>query len=309
MFPKLKKLSIHHRKTQLLRLQIRVKENLQPLMALRNPLKTLKKVRQESKRKEKVMPVKKIPASPRLRGASKTTAQRPTSIRSRLKTAKGASKDSKFSVPVVDLTGKRKGSVELPKEIFGANVNEKLIAQAVRVYLVNQRQWTASTKTRGEVTGSTRKIYRQKGTGRARHVSITAPIFRGGGIVFGPRVRGFSLKLSKQMKKKALSSALAQKLLDQKVSVVDLEGVSGKTRELAQLFKNLKLLDKEKKDNQVLFVSASKGEAKRAARNIRGITVSNVESINTYEVLANKYLILARDAVPNLVNHFIKNNL
>ncbi|OGH16586.1 MAG: 50S ribosomal protein L4 [Candidatus Levybacteria bacterium RIFCSPHIGHO2_02_FULL_40_18] len=230
-------------------------------------------------------------------------------MRSRLKTAKGASKDSKFSVPVVDLTGKRKGSVELPKEIFGANVNEKLMAQAVRVYLVNQRQGTASTKTRGEVTGSTRKIYRQKGTGRARHGSITAPIFRGGGIVFGPRVRGFSLKLSKQMKKKALSSALAQKLLDQKVSVVDLEGVSGKTRELAQLFKNLKLLDKEKKDNQVLFVSASKGEAKRAARNIRGITVSNVESINTYEVLANKYLILARDAVPNLVNHFIKNNL
>src|SRR3989338_8227396 len=194
------------------------------------------------------MPVKKVKSQ---KSKVKTATQKS-------KAMKIASKPSKFSVPMVDVTGRRKGSVELPREIFGAKINEKLMAQAVRVYLVNQRQGTASTKTRGEVAGSTRKIYRQKGTGRARHWSITAPIFRGGGIVFGPRVRGFSLKLSKQMKKKALSSALAQKLLDQKVSVVDLEGVSGKTRELAQLFKNLKLLDKEKKDNQVLFVSASK---------------------------------------------------
>src|SRR3989344_3714386 len=95
------------------------------------------------------------------------------------KVAKVASKGSKFSVPVFNLSGKKKGSVELPKEIFGAKVNEKLLAQAVRVYLVNQRQGTASTKTRGEVAGSTRKIYRQKGTGRARHGAIKAPIFVG----------------------------------------------------------------------------------------------------------------------------------
>src|SRR3990167_3959461 len=96
------------------------------------------------------------------------------------KAAKVVSKASKFSVPVYSLTGKKKGTVELPKEIFGAAISDKLMAQAARVYLVNQRQGTASTKTRGEVRGSTRKIYRQKGTGRARHGSITAPIFRGG---------------------------------------------------------------------------------------------------------------------------------
>ena len=218
---------------------------------------------------------------------------------------KTVSKGSKFSVPVVDLTGKKKGSVELPKEIFGAKVNERLMAQAVRVYLVNQRQGTASTKTRGEVTGSTRKIYRQKGTGRARHGSIKAPIFRGGGIVFGPRPRKFDLKLSKQMKKKALFSAIAQKFADQKVAVVDSKGASGKTREFASLLKNLNLLPKSGKDNLVLYVSDSNSEAKRATRNIRGVTVVNAESLNTYEILTNKHLVFSREAISNLMSHFL----
>src|SRR5207248_616028 len=98
---------------------------------------------------------------------------------------------------------KASGKVSLPKEIFAETVNKKLLAQAVRVYLANKRQGNASTKTRGEVEGSTRKIYRQKGTGNARHGSIRAPIFVKGGIVHGPRPRDFSLGLSKKMRRKA----------------------------------------------------------------------------------------------------------
>jgi large subunit ribosomal protein L4 len=217
---------------------------------------------------------------------------------------KVALKGSKYNVPVYGLSGTKKGSVDLPKEIFGAKINERLMAQAVRVYLINQRQGTASTKTRGEVTGSTRKIYRQKGTGRARHGSIKAPIFVGGGIVFGPRPRKFELKLSKQMRRKALFSALSQKLLEQKVSVIDSKGASGKTHEFAKLFRKLAV-------NQALFVSDLNLEAKRAVRNIRGITAVAADSINTYEVLSNKHVIFAKDAIPNLINHFLKkeNNL
>lgn len=252
------------------------------------------------------MPVKKVQSSKlpvrRVRQAHRKQVQ--SSIVRKI--TKAASKVSRFNLPVFNIAGKRKGSIELPMEIFGAKVNEKLLAQAVRVYLVNQRQGTASTKTRGEVVGSTRKIYRQKGTGRARHGSIKAPIFVGGGIIFGPKPRKFELKLSKQMKKKALFSALSQKFFDQKISVVDPAGANGKTKEFVSLFNNLDLLAKKERGNLVLYVSDSSLSTKRAAKNIRGVTVSNVQSINTYEVLANRHLVFENSAVSNLVSNFLK---
>src|SRR3989344_1058804 len=106
------------------------------------------------------MPDKKVKSQ---KSKVKSTTQKSKVVRT--STTKAVSRTSKFTVPVFNLSGKKKGSVELPKEIFGAKINQRLMAQAVRVYLVNQRQGSASTKTRGEVTGSTRKIYRQKGTG------------------------------------------------------------------------------------------------------------------------------------------------
>ena len=110
------------------------------------------------------------------------------------------SEKATVSVNVVGIDGKISGKIALPGEIFGEKVNKALLAQAVRVYLANQRQGNASTKTRGEVEGSTRKIYRQKGTGRARHGSVRAPIFVKGGIVFGPKPRDFSLDMPKKKK-------------------------------------------------------------------------------------------------------------
>lgn len=227
-----------------------------------------------------------------------------------VKSEKAVSKVAKktsdnLSLSVYDLKGARKGTVSLPREIFGAKVNQVLMAQAVRVYLANQRQGTASTKTRGQVTGSTRKIYRQKGTGRARHGSIKAPIFVGGGIVFGPSSRDFSLKLSKQMRRKALFSALSQKFVNEKILIVDINGVSGKTKEIYQMFKSLNLLGKKGKVNKVLFVLDANAETKQAAKNIEGVNIEPVKSINAYDVLNNSHLVIVKNALTDIESTFL----
>ena len=179
------------------------------------------------------------------------------------------------------------------------------MAQAVRVHLANQRQGTASTKTRGQVTGSTRKIYRQKGTGRARHGSIKAPIFVGGGIVFGPSPRDFSLKLSKQMRRKALFSALSQKFVNERILVVDVNGASGKTKEIYQMFKSLNLLGKKGKVGKILFVSGANALTKQAAKNIEGVKIEPAKSINTYDVLSNNHLVIVKNALADIESTFL----
>src|SRR3989344_7204583 len=120
-----------------------------------------------------------------------------------------AKKSGSLTVPVYEISGKEKGSLSLPKEAFSVDVNKALLAQAVRVYQSNQRQGTASTKTRGEVVGSTRKIYRQKGTGRARHGDIKAPIFVGGGVAHGPKSANYRKSISQKMRRIALLGALS----------------------------------------------------------------------------------------------------
>ncbi len=211
-------------------------------------------------------------------------------------------KESGLNLSVFGLDGAKKGTVALPKEVFGAKINEPLMAQAVRVYLVNQRQGTQSTKTRGEVRGSTRKIYRQKGTGRARHGAITAPIFVGGGIAFGPRPRNFELKLSKNMKKKALFSALTTKAKADRVYVVDFADLSGKTKQVYSLFKTLKMLKKTNLD-KVLLITEKDGA--RASRNIAGLKTEPVNVINTYGILNSNYVVFEKNALLKIETVFL----
>lgn len=202
-----------------------------------------------------------------------------------------------LTVNVMGLNGEKQGTVTLPKEVFDAKVNPTLMAQAVRVYLANQRIGTASTKTRGEVTGSTRKIYRQKGTGRARHGSIKAPVFVGGGIVFGPQPRDYRLSLPQKMRKAALFSSLTVQFKDNKVQVVDnFDGVSGKTKEMVALFKTMDLLNKQKKAHKVLFVTAD-NNGKQAVRNIEGVTLCHVKDLNTYEVLNSQHIVFVKNSL------------
>jgi large subunit ribosomal protein L4 len=212
---------------------------------------------------------------------------------------------AKLTIDVMDLAGKVVESFALPTEMFGEEVNKKLLAQAVRVYLANKRQGTASTKTRGEVDGSTRKIYRQKGTGRARHGSIRAPIFVKGGIVFGPKPRDFSMTLPQKMRRKALFSALSAKLGDGEVRVLGgLEKIEPKTKLFAQAL--IKLGFDSKKRKLLLVTAGSVENVKKASRNIAGVSISPAKQLNAYDVLSNKHILFMKEAIDEMKNHFMK---
>lgn len=199
-----------------------------------------------------------------------------------------------LKIEMIDIAGKAAGSIDLPKEIFGAKINDVLMAQAVRVYLANQRLGTASTKTRGEVDGSTRKIYRQKGTGRARHGGVRAPIFVKGGIAHGPKPKDYSLALSKNMKTAALRSALSAKVKAGEVAVV--AGFE-KLEKTAAAAKALAHTGYSKKAKMLLVLPKHDEKLYKAVRNLAGMTVTPAQLLNTYEVLHAKQVVFMKEAV------------
>ncbi len=219
------------------------------------------------------------------------------------KTPRNDKKDTmriNLSVPVYSLAGRGSGTLALPKEVFGQKVNKQLLSQAIRVYTTNQKVLPGSTKTRGEVVGSTAKIYRQKGTGRARHGAIRAPIFVGGGIALGPKPRQIRLDLPKKMKKAALMSALSAKALEK--NIIGLSGVekaSGRTKEI---FKLLNIIaGKGKNIKSALIVTDKKiDNVVRSARNIPAVTVLSANMVNSYEVLRHELLLVTKEAVEKL---------
>jgi len=218
-------------------------------------------------------------------------------------------RSSRLVADVYNIQGKIVSKIGLPKEVFGAKVNDSLMAQAVRVYLANQRTGTASTKSRGEITGSTKKIWRQKGTGRARHGSRKAPIFVGGGVAFGPRPRDYSLKMPKKMKKAALFSALSLKQNNGEIKVVTgIEKLLPKTKLMAQVVKKLGF---DSKKINVLLITPDKAKngfenVYRAGRNIEGLKILGANALNTYEVLDNQSVLFMKDAVGAVEKHFVK---
>ena len=216
----------------------------------------------------------------------------------------GRSGGSAVKVAVVNVAGTAQGTMTLSSEIFGQTPNKNLIAQAVRVYLANQRQGTSSTKTRAEVTGSTRKIYRQKGTGRARHGAAKGPIFVGGGIVFGPHPQDYSMKFPKKMKKAALIYALSQKAQDGAIRVVDGD-FSGKTKEVAKLMKTMDL-NKKGIVNKVLFVTDKNENTARAAHNLAGLEIESATTLSTYGVVICKNIVFMKSAVTDVTERLLK---
>jgi large subunit ribosomal protein L4 len=224
------------------------------------------------------------------------------------KSVKQLPKETSLRLSVYDTKGQVTETVTLPKEIFDAKVNKPLVAQAVRVYLANKRRGTVKTKSRGEVAISTRKIYRQKGTGRARHGAASAPIFVGGGVAFGPRQRDYSLKLSQKMKKAALFSALTGKLKLGEVKIVKgLEKLEPKTKLMADSVNSLGLI---RKNTSILLVTpkaVNDYEAViKSARNIKGLGIMSANMLNTLEVLKYKNILFMKESLDSLVETFIK---
>lgn len=253
------------------------------------------------------MPAKRSKISNLKSQVKKSTAKKVTSKKAVVK--KSETKVSNLSAQVYDIQGRVISRVLLPKEIFGAKINSQLMTQAVRVYLSNQRRGTASSQTRAEVTGSTKKIWRQKGTGRARHGSRKAPIFVGGGVVFGPKPKDYSLKLSKKMRKAALFSALSSKQNAASVKIVSgLEKIEPKTKEMNNIL--IKLGFNEKKRNILLIVpgSAKNGFTNiyRASRNLKGIDVVSVNLINTYKILKADSLVFLKESIDKIKENFLR---
>ncbi|MFC1711867.1 50S ribosomal protein L4, partial [Patescibacteria group bacterium] len=210
---------------------------------------------------------------------------------------------------IYTIKGLKKGKVSLPSNIFAGKINPALMAQAIRVYLSNQRMALAKVKSRGEVSFSTRKIYKQKGTGRARHGGKGAPIFVKGGRAHGPTgTQNFKLKLSKKMKKLSLFSALTSKFKENEIMVIDgFEKIEPKTKEMIKVFKNLKLYkakevkkeekkgkSKKNKLNLKVLIVLPKGleNIVRAGRNIPQVKIMQAKQLNTYKVLNGGKLLI-----------------
>ncbi|MFA5574498.1 MAG: 50S ribosomal protein L4 [Brumimicrobium sp.] len=202
-----------------------------------------------------------------------------------------------MEVKVLDTKGKETSKLKLSDSIFGIEPNDHAIYLDVKQYLANQRQGTSKSKERSEVAGSTKKIKKQKGTGGARAGAITSPIFVGGGTVFGPRPRDYRFKLNKKLKRVARRSALSIKAKEDNILVLDgLKFDAPKTKDFISTLDALKL-----SNEKVLFVVANGSDnVYRSARNLKNMKVVSADSLNTYDVLNARKLVIVKDAVDTI---------
>jgi large subunit ribosomal protein L4 len=205
------------------------------------------------------------------------------------------------TLTIYNTEGKEVGELELDPKVFDGKVNRTAVYQAVVCFQANQRQGTASTKTRGTTRGGGKKPWRQKGTGRARAGSIRSPLWRGGGVVFGPHPRDYSFSIPKKIKKLALSSCLNSKLNDKDLTLLDELKIEGyKTKDFAKILSNLKI------DDKVLIVLDSLSEnIKRAARNLPDVKIQTHQSLTSYDILKYKKLIITKSALSSIIKRII----
>ncbi|MBI2901527.1 MAG: 50S ribosomal protein L4 [Planctomycetes bacterium] len=210
-------------------------------------------------------------------------------------------------LPLFDKDGKSAGTFTVDEKLFGEKIKRRLLHQVVVMYEANRRQGTHCTKTRGEVEGSTRKPWPQKHTGNARAGTVRSPIWRHGGVVFGPRPRDYRQTITANTRRAALDSALLAKILDKEVSVIErLEFPQPKTKFAAAVFRNAGF----KRTVLVGYVAGGAEEGPRraknretflAARNLPDVRLMPVEDLNAYEVLKHKDVLLTKEAVEHLV--------
>jgi len=203
-----------------------------------------------------------------------------------------------MEVNVLNINGQETGrKVALNEAIFGIEPNDHVIYLDVKQYMANQRQGTAKSKERSEISGSTRKLGRQKGGGGARHGDINSPLLRGGGRVFGPKPRDYSFKLNKKVKQLARKSALSYKVQENALMVIeDFNFEAPKTKEFLKIAKNLKV---EGKKLLFLLPNANKN-VYLSARNIQGAEVIEAAKVNTYKVLNADVLVITEKSLETI---------
>ncbi|MCB0578252.1 MAG: 50S ribosomal protein L4 [Phaeodactylibacter sp.] len=207
-----------------------------------------------------------------------------------------------MKLEVVNIQGQKTGrEVDLPDDIFGIEPNDHAVYLAVKQYRANQRQGTHKAKERNEVTGSTRKLKRQKGTGTARFGDIKNPLFRGGGRVFGPRPRNYSIRLNKKVRRLARKSVLSAKAASGEILVVeDFSFEAPRTREFVNILNNLELSGKK----FVLVTSDFEKEVYLSSRNLKQCRVMRAGDLNTYDIMNTHTLVLSEGAVEKIKNTF-----
>jgi len=207
-----------------------------------------------------------------------------------------------MEIKVLNTAGQETGrTVTLDEQIFGIEPNDHAIYLDVKQIMANKRQGTHCSKERADVSGSTRKLKKQKGTGTARAGSIKSPVFRGGGRVFGPRPRNYDFKLNKKVKELARKSALTYKALEEAILVVeDFVLDTPKTREMVQISNNLKITDKKSlivlpEENKNIYLSS---------RNLQTLSVVIASELNTYQILNAKKVVVLESSVSKIVEFF-----
>ena len=199
------------------------------------------------------------------------------------------------NVSVLNMEGKEVGSMELNDAVFGVEINEHLVHQAVVLQLANNRQGTQKAKTRSEVRGGVRKPWRQKGTGHARQGSTRAPQWTGGGVVFAPVPRDYSFKMNKKEKRAALKSVLTSKVQENKFIVLDeLKLAEVKTKEMKKVLDNLKV------NNALVIIGDDSENVALSARNIAGVQTASVNTINVFDMLKYNTIIATKSSVASI---------
>ena len=199
------------------------------------------------------------------------------------------------NVSVYNMEGQEVGTMELSDAVFGVEINEHLVHMAVVQQLANNRQGTQKAKTRSEVSGGGKKPYRQKGTGHARQGSTRAPQFTGGGTVFAPVPRDYTLKMNKKEKRAALKSVLTDRVRENKLIVVDeLKFDAPKTKDMVKVLGSLKA------ENALVVLNDNDQNTILSGRNIDGVKMALTNTINVFDVLNHKTLVLTKDAVKTI---------
>ena len=203
-----------------------------------------------------------------------------------------------LELAVYNKEGKKVDKVKVDEALFGSKVRAKLLRDVIVMYEANQRSGTASTKRRSEVKGSSKKPWKQKGTGRARVGTARSPIWRHGGIVFGPHPRDYSYSMPKKMKRSALNSALLSKFQDKETLVIDtLTAEKAKTKEVVSVLKNIGI-----KETCLIGVKGEHRNLHISTRNIRGTLLKRVCDLNAYDVLKYQRLLLTKEALQSLMD-------
>jgi large subunit ribosomal protein L4 len=199
-------------------------------------------------------------------------------------------------VKVKNLQNEEVGELELSDKVFGAPLNKSLIYEAVKSYLANQRAGTSATKTRGDVSGSGKKLWKQKGTGRARIASLRSPLWKGGGNVHGPQPRDWSYHIPKKMRRGAIRSVLSERLREGGIIIVeDFELQSHKTKDFAATLNALGL------ERRTLIVAGlENSNLALSARNLQQVTCVSPGSVNVYDLLTHEQLAMTREAASQL---------